>query len=953
MQNVINKSNKITSSLNFGEKTMTNKKYSLEVGFFISLLIISAVSALFLDQSFPNASAQTAYSTVPSDMLQYEWLGDQTDKGANAYYTAGPAPNSPDLKWQRSITGIGSNPVAFNGKLFVTQGTLILALDPETGNTIYTANVPPVLEGRVCSTAYITKIDDTFMLAMSSTASIVNATHSLPAAWAFRCVRITDGSLVWTMPPQYSPTTYRSLYVYSEKMIYVGVGNSTGRGGTQNPGAVQAWNLPDPAQPPSLAWTYIAFGPTYGGGWLIYGDGKVFVGGEEPHLTCLNAKTGKVIWDTLLTGAPFYGSVYSNGVIYRGLLDNTFVAINGSTGKILWENKPSPYGFWCSGAATAYGMVYETNVDGYFYAFNATTGQIIWKYLGPGQYYPGFTLVADNKVYVCSGQGVPSPITGEGLSEFTCFDAFTGKVLWQVDKEFRSGPTNFMAIAYGNFYGINYETEKGISTFNSPPPKILDTILYCYGSTPKDWSMFGGNPAHTAIGYGGPVTPVQKWVFTTSGPVVSSPAVALGKVYVGSDDRNWYCLDARNGTKIWNFTTGYYIRSSPAVANGKVYTGTDDGFVYCLNANTGSQIWKTPTPGQLLPIMTGLYPEYHSSPIVAEGKVYVGAMDGKLYCLNADTGNIAWTIQTTGAILSTPTYIAGDGIYFASVDGFVLKVNPSSGSVIWNVSTPIGLDIGMEGSAAVGNGMVVIGSGAAKNAPAKEGQMYCFNATTGVRLWTYTQQRYNTTMPNLQPIWTPLYLNHISLGPVFYFGDFYHFTCVNATNGSRIWTTYLTREHFGLPAYANNKIYIPSDSFGIYMCDATTGEKIGYFEAGAQVRSSPAIYEGRVYFGSNSWKIFCVEDSSTATTYYGSPTPSPSPSASPAPIPTQQPSPIPSPTFAPQPTATPTLAPTATTSPSPVPNAGSDIGIEVYIALAAIAVIAVVSTAALVLRKRK
>src|SRR5579871_6060192 len=49
-----------------------------------------------------------------------------------------------------------------------------------------------------------------------------------------------------------------------------------------------------------------------------------------------------------------------------------------------------------------------------------------------------------------------------------------------------------------------------------------------------------------------------KWKYTT-GPypgVVSSPAVVNGVVYVGSEDKNVYALDANTGTKLWNYTTG-------------------------------------------------------------------------------------------------------------------------------------------------------------------------------------------------------------------------------------------------------------------------------------------------------------------------------------------------------------------------------------------------------------
>ncbi len=46
-------------------------------------------------------------------------------------------------------------------------------------------------------------------------------------------------------------------------------------------------------------------------------------------------------------------------------------------------------------------------------------------------------------------------------------------------------------------------------------------------------------------------------------------------------------IDATSGTQLWTFKTGFEVMSSPAVVNGRVYTGADDGNVYCLNAATG------------------------------------------------------------------------------------------------------------------------------------------------------------------------------------------------------------------------------------------------------------------------------------------------------------------------------------------------------------------------------
>ena len=58
-----------------------------------------------------------------------------------------------------------------------------------------------------------------------------------------------------------------------------------------------------------------------------------------------------------------------------------------------------------------------------------------------------------------------------------------------------------------------------------------------------------------------------------------------GVVYVTSNDVNGslWALQASTGTVLWRDTTGGHMTwSSPAVANGVVYVGSDDGNVYAF-----------------------------------------------------------------------------------------------------------------------------------------------------------------------------------------------------------------------------------------------------------------------------------------------------------------------------------------------------------------------------------
>jgi len=193
--------------------------------------------------------------------------------------------------------------------------------------------------------------------------------------------------------------------------------------------------------------------------------------------------------------------------------------------------------------------------------------------------------------------------------------------------------------------------------------------------------------------------------------VSSSPAVADGKVYVGSGYKV-YCLNALTGAHVWNYTTGSGVSSSPAVADGKVYVGSYDNKTYCLNALTGAHVWNYTTGSGV-----------SSSPAVADGKVYVGS-GYKVYCLNALTGAHVWNYTTGDRVQSSPA-VADGKVYVASDDYKVYCLNSLTGAHVWNYTT----DYPVYSSPAVADGKVYVGSGY---------KVYCLNASDGVPIWSYT-----------------------------------------------------------------------------------------------------------------------------------------------------------------------------------------------------------------------
>ena len=93
----------------------------------------------------------------------------------------------------------------------------------------------------------------------------------------------------------------------------------------------------------------------------------------------------------------------------------------------------------------------------------------------------------------------------------------------------------------------------------------------------------------------------------------------------------------------WSYATGSDVDSSPAIANGVVYVGSWDDKVYALGAGTGALLWSYTTGN----VVT-------SSPAVANGVVYVGSDDDNVYALNARTGTLLWSYATGSLVESSP-----------------------------------------------------------------------------------------------------------------------------------------------------------------------------------------------------------------------------------------------------------------------------------------------------------
>jgi|GEM_PF-2007347 len=285
----------------------------------------------------------------------------------------------------------------------------------------------------------------------------------------------------------------------------------------------------------------------------------------------------------------------------------------------------------------------------------------------------------------------------------------------------------------------------------------------------------------------------------------------------------------------WTFNTGVYLDSSPVVANGSVFVGSCDDNVYCINATTGAYNWS---------FLTGYYVE--STPAIADGRVYVGSDDSNVYCLDASTGAKIWSYPTGSYVVSSPAVVGGN-VYVGSCDGKVYCLNATTGAYNW--SYPTGSYV--ESSPAVVNGRVYVGS--------FDYNVYCLDATTGSFIWSYPTGYYVYSSPSVSG-------GNVYVGS--WDGNVY---CLDATTGAYVWSYPTGNSVSSSPAIAGGNVYVGSDDHDVYCLDAITGGYVWSHPTGNYVYSSPSVAGGNVYVGSWDDKLYCL-DATTGVLAWSYPT---------------------------------------------------------------------------------
>ncbi|MBI5469965.1 PQQ-binding-like beta-propeller repeat protein [Candidatus Kaiserbacteria bacterium] len=258
--------------------------------------------------------------------------------------------------------------------------------------------------------------------------------------------------------------------------------------------------------------------------------------------------------------------------------------------------------------------------------------------------------------------------------------AWTHQVLFGAGKKrIFSSPAIFEGMLYfgaydGNFYALDAKTgvQKWINLeadwIGSSPCVAENLGLVYVGLEFGLWKKQGGIAAFDAR------TGEKKWwhqgeTFTHSTPAYSKK---FGLVVVGSEAGTIFAYNAKNGTPLWQYASGGAVKAGFAIdeKSGFIAFGSWDNYVHVIDARTGELRHKVET-----------YKPLYSSPIIWNGKIYMGLLDKRIVCIDPDTGKLVWEFWTHSRVFATPTII-NDRLYCGSNDGRLYEIDPQTGKEI-------------------------------------------------------------------------------------------------------------------------------------------------------------------------------------------------------------------------------------------------------------------------------
>jgi len=389
---------------------------------------------------------------------------------------------------------------------------------------------------------------------------------------------------------------------------------------------------------------------------------------------------------------------------------------------------------------------------------------------------------------------------------------------------------------------------------------------------PAPWATYRGNASRTGNtdGKAVPEKPVVLWAVPSQDHFIAAPVPVGESLYVsgfGAFNRPTIALyPTSDGKKPAWSRSAPYLRlasvSSVAVLGNSLVFGDglhqdSGGTLHCLTADTGRPVWQLAMPGELIHL--------EGAPTIADGKVYMGAGAGGIFCVELEKATLDGKVVTAADVVKLQEAKWKELLAKYEVDkkkdpdfavppteDNLLKPEPKrvwqKGEKIWHVDAPV---------CVVGDKVLVCTSYLDKE-KVGERALYCLNAKTGETVWTQ-----------------PLTLNpwggaSVSGETVLVSGSSvgYYFTqlkgakgeiaAFNLADGKPKWKKDVQGGVVGAVAISEELAVITATDGKVRAYAVADGDRKWIYDSKNQIFAPPAIVGGVVYAGDLSGGIHAI-----------------------------------------------------------------------------------------------
>src|SRR5215831_4458318 len=165
--------------------------------------------------------------------------------------------------------------------------------------------------------------------------------------------------------------------------------------------------------------------------------------------------------------------------------------------------------------------------------------------------------------------------------------------------------------------------------------------------------------------------------------------------YFPADQINTWNVGKLRAAWVFQTEVQEVLATTPIVANGIMYVTTAFNHVYALNAKTGEEYWHY--EHAMAPITTSCCGPINRGVAIYDDKVYMATVDAKLVALDAKSGSLAWQTEIADssrgyAETMAPTAVDGKILIGTSggefgIRGFLRAYDAETGELLWNFDT--------------------------------------------------------------------------------------------------------------------------------------------------------------------------------------------------------------------------------------------------------------------------